>query len=79
LVLFGIGVARQLVARQEADQQRSAFTVSQATFNAAQATVNAQAANVRQLEALQAFRKVTAPFDGIITARNIDAGTLITA
>jgi RND family efflux transporter MFP subunit len=70
---------RELVARQEADQQRSAFAVSQATFNAAQATVNAQAANVRQLEALQAFRRVTAPFDGIITARNVEAGALITA
>ena len=52
---------RELVARQEADQQRSAFAVSQATFNAAQANVEAQEANVRQLEALQSFRRVTAP------------------
>jgi multidrug efflux system membrane fusion protein len=70
---------RELVARQEADQQRSAFMVSQANFNAAQATVNAQEANVRQLEALQSFRRVTAPFDGIITARNVEVGSLITA
>jgi RND family efflux transporter MFP subunit len=70
---------RELVARQEADQQRSAFAVSQATFNAAQANVDAQEANVRQLETLQSFRRVTAPFDGIITARNIDVGALITA
>ena len=68
----------ELVARQEADQQRSAFTVSQATFNAAQANVEAQEANVRQLEALQSFRRVTAPFDGIITARNVETGALIT-
>jgi RND family efflux transporter MFP subunit len=70
---------RELVARQEADQQRSALAVSQANFNAAQATVNAQEANVRQLEAMQAFRRVTAPFDGIITARNVEVGALITA
>ena len=70
---------RELVARQEADQQRSVFMVSQANFNAAQATVNAQEANVRQLEALQSFRRVTAPFDGIITARDVDVGALITA
>ena len=70
---------RELVARQEADQQRSAFAVSQATFNAAQANVEAQEANVRQLEALQSSRRVTAPFDGIITARNVEAGALITA
>jgi len=70
---------RELVARQEADQQRSAFAVSQATFNTAQANVEAQQANVRQLEALQSFRRVTAPFDGIITARNVEVGALITA
>jgi RND family efflux transporter MFP subunit len=70
---------RERVARQEADQQRSALAVSQATFNAAQATVNAQEANVRQLETMQSFRRVTAPFDGIITARHVEAGALITA
>jgi RND family efflux transporter MFP subunit len=70
---------RELVARQEADQQRSALVVSQANVNAAQATVNAQEAHVRQLEAMQSFRRVTAPFDGIITARNVEVGALITA
>jgi RND family efflux transporter MFP subunit len=70
---------RELVAHQEADQQRSAFAVSQANLPAAQATVNAQEATVRQLEALQSYEKVTAPFDGIITARNVDIGALITA
>lgn len=70
---------RELVARQEADQQRSAFAVSQANVNAAQATVDALEANVRQLAVLQSFQKVTAPFDGIITARHVDVGALITA
>jgi RND family efflux transporter MFP subunit len=70
---------RNLVARHEADQQRSAFAVSQATFNAARANAQAQEANARQLEALQSFRRVTAPFDGIITARNVNVRALITA
>jgi len=41
--------------------------------------VDSNAANVRRLEQLQSFEKVFAPFDGIITARNIDIGSLIDA
>ena len=47
------------------------------TFRANQAIVEADQANVRQLETLQAFEKIYAPFDGIITARNTDIGDLI--
>jgi RND family efflux transporter MFP subunit len=47
------------------------------TYNANKAIVLAGQANVRQLEALQAFEKVYAPFDGVITARNTDIGDLI--
>jgi RND family efflux transporter MFP subunit len=39
--------------------------------------VDANAANVRQLEAMQSFKTLAAPFDGIITARNAEIGTLI--
>lgn len=39
--------------------------------------VNSAKANVRRLEQLHAFGKITAPFDGVITARNIDVGALI--
>jgi RND family efflux transporter MFP subunit len=49
------------------------------TYQANQATVEADAANVRQLEALQAFEKVFAPFDGVVTARHTDVGHLIDA
>jgi multidrug efflux pump subunit AcrA (membrane-fusion protein) len=58
---------RDLVARQEVDQQRAAFAGSQATFNAVRANVEAQEANVRQLEALQSFRRVTAPAEALIS------------
>jgi RND family efflux transporter MFP subunit len=41
------------------------------------ALVEAAGANVKRLEELQAFQKIYAPFDGVITARNIDIGDLI--
>ncbi|HTC62566.1 MAG TPA: efflux RND transporter periplasmic adaptor subunit, partial [Candidatus Saccharimonadales bacterium] len=46
-------------------------------FNANTAIVEAAQANVKQLQALQSFEKIYAPFDGVITARNTDIGDLI--
>lgn len=46
-------------------------------YNSSKATVEANQANVKQLEALQSFEKIYAPFDGIVTARNTDIGDLI--
>ena len=47
------------------------------TFNANKAIVEANQANVKQLQAMKAFEKIYAPFDGVITARNTDIGDLI--
>jgi RND family efflux transporter MFP subunit len=47
------------------------------TYNANKATADANQANVKQLQALQSFEKIYAPFDGVITARNTDIGDLI--
>ena len=58
------------VAQQDADNAVGAY-------NANKAIVEANQANVKQLEALQSFEKIYAPFDGIITARNTDIGDLI--
>src|SRR5881628_2492182 len=60
------------VSKQETDQAVSALS-------AMKATVNSNVANVRRLEQLQAFEKIGAPFDGVITARNVDIGVLINA
>ena len=60
------------VSKQETDQAVSALS-------AMKATVDSNAANVRRLEQLQGFEKVGAPFDGVITARNVDIGVLINA
>jgi RND family efflux transporter MFP subunit len=42
------------------------------------AIMDADAANVGQLEAMQSFKQIVAPFDGVVTARNTDVGALIT-
>ena len=47
------------------------------TYNANKAIVEANQANVKQLEALQSFERIYAPFDGVVTARNTDIGDLI--
>lgn len=60
------------VSQQETDQALS-------NRKAVQATVQSNAANVRRLEQLQSFERVSAPFDGIITARQTDIGALIDA
>src|SRR3984957_8419629 len=61
---------KQIVAQQLADQ-------STADAKAKKAVVDANAANVRQLEAMQSFKTLAAPFDGVVTARNVELGMLI--
>src|SRR3989440_3982316 len=58
------------VSQQDADN-------TSGTYNANKAIVEANQANVKQLQALQSFEKIYAPFDGIVTARNTDIGDLI--
>jgi len=60
------------VSAQEADQQTSAY-------KQAQANLAASDANVRRLEQLEGFKKVYAPFSGVLTKRNVDPGALINA
>ena len=47
------------------------------SYNANKAIVDASQANVKQLQALQSFENIYAPFDGVVTARNTDIGDLI--
>lgn len=46
---------------------------------AKKANVEAAAANVRRLEAMEGFKRITAPFDGVVTVRKTDIGALINA
>jgi RND family efflux transporter MFP subunit len=52
---------------------------SQANVQANQATVASNQANARHYDVMRSFEKVLAPFDGVITARNVDVGALINA
>jgi RND family efflux transporter MFP subunit len=63
---------KNAVSKQETDQATS-------DLNARRAAVSTQEANLRRLQQLQGFEKIYAPFDGVITARNIDIGDLIQA
>jgi len=67
------------VSKQQIDERTSAVTDAEKVVDAARATVNADEANVGRLLELQSFQKVYAPFDGVITVRNVDPGSLITA
>jgi RND family efflux transporter MFP subunit len=67
------------VAKLTVDQAVAGYGTAQAAVAAAQATVDSNAANVKQFEAMTAFERVLAPFDGTITQRNVDVGALITA
>jgi RND family efflux transporter MFP subunit len=67
------------VSKLQIDERTSAVTDAARILDAGRATVNADEANVRRLLELQSFQKVYAPFDGVITVRNVDPGSLITA
>ncbi len=67
------------VSKQQIDERTSAVTDAEKVVDAARATVNADEANVHRLLELQSFQKVYAPFDGVITVRNVDPGSLISA
>jgi len=65
-------VAKHAVSQQEADQVASDLAAKQAATAASEA-------NVRRLQQLQSYERVIAPFDGVITARDTDVGSLIDA
>jgi membrane fusion protein, multidrug efflux system len=65
-------VASNFVSAQEIDER----TADVSNKNAA---VKAGQANVERLEALAGYKKITAPFDGVVTARDTDVGMLINA
>jgi RND family efflux transporter MFP subunit len=65
-------LAKNAVSKQETDQAMSDFRARQSALSAAEA-------NVMRLQQLQSFERIYAPFDGVITARNVDIGALIQA
>jgi RND family efflux transporter MFP subunit len=73
-------ISQQIV--DEAVQAHNArvadVSAAEANITAAQANVTANRANVARLLQMQSFERIVAPFDGVITARNVERGDLIT-
>jgi RND family efflux transporter MFP subunit len=72
-------VAQGWSSAQQGDNDRLTFDARTAAVAVAEANVVAQQAAVHRLEQLTDFEKITAPFDGEITGRFIDVGSLVTA
>jgi RND family efflux transporter MFP subunit len=65
-------LATQSVSKQDADEKSGDAAAKKAAADSA-------AANVARLRDLESFKRVVAPFSGVITARNTDVGALINA
>jgi len=65
-------LANEAVSQQDADTRAGQAAASEATAASAQA-------NVARLRELESFKRVVAPFDGVVIARNTDIGALINA
>jgi RND family efflux transporter MFP subunit len=79
-------VDKGVLAKQDGDEKSSAYLARKADVSAAEANVRtAQAAiasneaNVQRLVEMQQFQKVRAPYTGIVTARNISVGVLVSS
>lgn len=72
-------VAKGVSSAQQGDQDRLTFASRTAALAVARANVVAQQAAVNRLVQLTGFEQVTAPFDGVITGRFIDVGSLLIA
>ncbi|HLJ01695.1 MAG TPA: efflux RND transporter periplasmic adaptor subunit, partial [Bradyrhizobium sp.] len=68
-----------VVSEQETESKKAEFGSAGARYNASLAEANVNRSQVDQLTALEAFKRIIAPFDGIVTARNTDVGALINA
>jgi RND family efflux transporter MFP subunit len=78
--------AEGIVPRQENDQYQAQYQAQTAGVQALEKAVAAQRSNVAAAEAnlggldeVQGYRVVKAPFDGLVTLRNVDVGTLVNA
>jgi membrane fusion protein, multidrug efflux system len=65
-------IASNFVSMQEIDERTADLSNKLASVKAGQA-------NVERLEALAGYKKITVPFDGVVTSRDTDVGALINA
>jgi multidrug efflux pump subunit AcrA (membrane-fusion protein) len=83
---YKVLTASGAVSRQDGDMQSTAAKTAEANVTAGEKSVHAAAefvraskAELQRLVTLQGYERITAPFAGIITARNVDVGALISA
>jgi RND family efflux transporter MFP subunit len=75
---------RGIVARQDSDQYQAQYAAQNANVQALEKAVSAQRsslaaakANLARVQEVQSYRVVKAPFDGVVTVRNVDVGALV--
>ena len=68
-----------VVSVQEQESKQADFNSALSRLNAAEADVEQDQGDVDRLQALEGFKKIVAPFDGVVTARETDIGALINA
>lgn len=76
---YKVLVAKGVFSRQDGDTQEANYRVAEANVRAAENTVQGNRQNLDREIVLQGYERVTAPFTGVITDRNVDVGSLITA
>ncbi|MGA7810094.1 efflux RND transporter periplasmic adaptor subunit [Bradyrhizobium sp.] len=64
---------------QQGDNDRLTLQAQQAAVGVAQSNIQAQQAQIRVLQQEKAYQRVVAPFDGVITQRGIDNGSLVSS
>jgi RND family efflux transporter MFP subunit len=77
-------IKKRAVTQQSLDEADQAFRARSAdvasavaNIDVAQASLKSKQANVQRLTQMQGFEKIIAPFDGVITARNVEQGDLV--
>lgn len=67
-----------LAAKADVARRKTNLDTRAATISARQATARSRRANVERLKELQAFKRIVAPFDGVVTRRTAEVGMLVT-
>jgi multidrug efflux pump subunit AcrA (membrane-fusion protein) len=76
---YKVLVSKGIFSKQEGDTQEATLRVTEANVNAARSTVQANRESPQRQIVMQQYERVTSPFSGVVTARNVDVGTLISA
>jgi membrane fusion protein, multidrug efflux system len=79
LQLNSVNLARWKVLYRDSTVTKQELDTYQSGYDASVASVAAADDNARRLAALVGYEQVTAPFDGVVTARNVEDGVFVTA